>query len=117
MSLYASRLNQMERMRALIAEALGRASQKPGESLRAVSLVVYGNVPDTMLYDLFEQAIADTPALGASLKIERAGSRYICWNCCGVRFESASGMCPNCGELGMEVPDEIEFGLKRIETG
>jgi Zn finger protein HypA/HybF involved in hydrogenase expression len=47
-----------------------------------------------------------------------APSRFICWNCCGLRFESENldAMCPNCGDLGMLIPVEVTFALDHIEV-
>jgi len=112
-----SRLNQIERMRVLVAQALAEARQQALPTLRVVHLVVYGNLPDSDIHHFFELVSTGTSASGAVLHIDRAGSRYICWNCCGTRFESSDGMCPNCGEIAMEVPEDIAFGLKRIEAG
>jgi Zn finger protein HypA/HybF involved in hydrogenase expression len=107
--------NQIERMRAIIAQALAEADQKNGFRLASVHLIIYGELPETEIVSLYHEASQGTLADGAELHIEQAGSRYICWNCCGLRFESSDGMCPNCGELALEVPEEIAFALRRIE--
>ncbi len=108
--------NQIERMRAIIAQAVAEAGQKDGGRLAEVHLIVYGGLPEAEIIDLYQQASLGTPADGAALRIEHAGSRYICWNCCGLRFEGSDGMCPNCGELALEVPEEIAFALRRIDV-
>lgn len=108
--------NQTERMRAIIAQALAEAGQKEGGRLASIHLIVYGALPETEIASLFQEASRGTPADGATLHTEQAGSRYICWNCCGLRFEGSDGMCPNCGELALEVPEEIAFALRRIEV-
>ncbi len=116
MEAYVPQRHQIERMRAIVAQAVEEARHRASLPLRAVHLVVYGNLPDAIIADWFRQVSAGTPAQGASLHLDRAGSRYICWNCCGVRFESGDGLCPNCGELAMAVPEDIEFGLKHVEA-
>lgn len=100
-------------MRAIVAQAVAEATTTGGESARlnSISLIVYGSVDDATTHQLFKHAAADTPAAGAEVLIQRVGSRYICWNCCGLRFESSDGLCPNCGEDALEIPDEIAFGL------
>lgn len=107
--------NQIERMRAIIAQAVAEAGQKGSGRLAKVHLIIYGALPDAEVTRLFHEASQGTPAGGAELHIEQAGSRYICWNCCGLRFEGADGMCPNCGEVALEVPEEIAFALRRVE--
>ena len=108
--------NQIERMRAIIAQALAEAEQKQNARLAGITLIVYGALADAEIVSIYQEASQGTPANGAKLLIEQAGSRYICWNCCGLRFEGSDGMCPNCGELALEVPEEIAFALRRIET-
>lgn len=51
---------------------------------------------------MLEQALAE----GVQVVTFLAPSRFICWNCCGLRFESedSEAICPNCGELGMLIP-------------
>ena len=107
----------LERMRAIVAQAVAEAISG-GEAARidSVSLVVYGTVAENLTRELFEQAAADTPAEGAAVIIQPVGSRYICWNCCGLRFESDDGICPNCGEDALEVPEEIAFGLSQVKV-
>lgn len=104
-------------MRAIVAQAVAEAVSR-GEASRidSVSLVVYGAVAEDLTRELFEQAAVDTPAAGADLIIQSVGSRYICWNCCGLRFESEDGICPNCGEDALEVPEEIAFGLSQVKV-
>ena len=115
--MYVSRLNQVERMRAIVQQAVDLGRQRAAGVLHGVTMIVYGTLSDSAISEIFEQVSHGTLAHGAALRIERAGSRYICWNCCGVRFDSGDGLRPNCGELAMEVPEEIEFGLKDIEVG
>ena len=104
---------QLERMRAIVAQAVAEA-QQIGSSQYSVHLVVYGRVDDAEVTALFEEAGRGTSAEGARLVIEHAGSRYICWVCCGLRFESADGVCLNCGELAFEVPEDISYGLRQV---
>lgn len=108
--------NQMERMRAIIAQALAEAGQQAGGHLAGIHLIAYGGLAEAEIINLYHEASRGTPADGVALRIEHAGSRYICWNCCGLRFEGSDGMCPNCGELALEIPEEIAFALRRVEV-
>ncbi|HEC21608.1 MAG TPA: hydrogenase maturation nickel metallochaperone HypA [Chloroflexi bacterium] len=109
--------DQLERMKAIVAQAIAEAEcHHRGVRLATVHLIVYGETAEEALRRLFEKASRGSPAEGARLIIERATSRYICWNCCGLRFESGDGVCPNCGELALEVPPDISFALQRVEV-
>ncbi len=109
--------DHLERMRAIVAQALAEGNHRDrGERLRAVHLIAYGGMSDSQVRALFAEASQGTPAEGATLYIDQAGSRYICWNCCGLRFESRDGTCPNCGEEALEIPAEISFALQRVEA-
>ncbi len=104
----------LERMRALVAQALAEAVYEGGASIAGVHLVLYGGFGAEAARMLFTQAALGTPAERAALHLRQTGSRYICWNCCGLRFESDDGICPNCGEAALEVPGEIAFGLDEV---
>jgi Zn finger protein HypA/HybF involved in hydrogenase expression len=60
-----------------------------------------------------------TPAEGAQVVLRRAPSRFICWNCCGLRFQSedAEAVCPNCGHEAWLIPVDVTFALERTELG
>lgn len=106
----------IERMRAIVAQAIAEASQQPEGRLDCLHLIIYGRLPEETIRSLFAEASRGTRAECARLEIEQAGSRYICWNCCGLRFESEDSVCPNCGEAAFEVPDDIDFALRRVEV-
>ena|GEM_PF-690619 len=108
--------DQLERMKAIIAQAIAEARNDQGGGLAKVHLIVYGNVEEEKVRRLFEEASQGTQAEGVALSIQKAPSRFICWNCCGLRFESTDGVCPNCGEAALEVPDEISFALRQVEV-
>ncbi|MBN1312871.1 MAG: hypothetical protein JXB30_15765 [Anaerolineae bacterium] len=105
-------VNQLERMRAIIAQAVAEAKGH----LQKVHLLSYGGIAEDQVLTLFAEASRDTPAEGVEAIVLPAGSRYICWNCCGLRFESEDGVCPNCGEVALEVPEEIDFALYKVEA-
>jgi Zn finger protein HypA/HybF involved in hydrogenase expression len=103
--------NRLERMRAIVYQAVAEAKGR----LRKVYLLSYGDMADEQVMGLFAEASQDTPAEGVEAIVLHAGSRYICWSCCGLRFESDDGVCPNCGEAALEVPEEIDFALSKVE--
>ncbi len=106
---------QLERMKAIIAQAVAEAHHNHHHArLSGVRLTVYGDIDGGEVEQLFNQASRGTEAEGAAVTVEHAGSRYICWNCCGLRFESEDGVCPNCGEMALEVPEEISFALREV---
>jgi Zn finger protein HypA/HybF involved in hydrogenase expression len=104
--------HQIERMKAIVAQAVAEAQQHSA-ALSQVRLTVYGAHTYDQIENWFRAAALGTTAEKAELVIEDAGSRYICWNCCGLRFEAEDGVCPNCGEMALEVPDDIDFSLRQ----
>jgi Zn finger protein HypA/HybF involved in hydrogenase expression len=107
------RAQYLERMKAIVAQAIAEAH---GHLLSEIHLVVYGDIDEGQVKEIFIEASQGTQAEGVRLIIHGAGSRYICWNCCGLRFESEDGVCPNCGELALEVPEEIAFALRHVDV-
>ncbi len=104
-------------MKAIVAQAMAECKTKNNERpcrRMDIHLIVYGGIDEAEARALFESASRGTPAEGARLAIELAGTRYICWNCCGLRFASDDGICPNCGEAAIKVPDEIAFALRSV---
>jgi Zn finger protein HypA/HybF involved in hydrogenase expression len=109
--------HHLERMKAIVAQAIAEA-QRDNMDIRLATahLVVYGNLTPEQARGLFAEASRDTAAEGMSVATERAGSRYICWNCCGLRFAGDDDTCPNCGQTAMELPEEIDFALRKVEA-
>ena len=108
--------DKLERMRAIVAQAVAEAKSRGDGRLARVHLDIYGDCSAAEIRRLFQEASAGTLAESAEVVIKRAGSRYICWNCCGLRFESMDGVCPNCGEAALVVPEEITFALRLTEA-
>ncbi len=107
-----------ERAQAMIAEAVARSRANGADAIAALHLTIYSK-PDRPLEAIraaIDAARRGTPAEGARLHFREAGARYICWNCCGLRFEGKDGMCPNCGGEALSVPEEILFALDRVEV-
>jgi Zn finger protein HypA/HybF involved in hydrogenase expression len=113
-------VSERERVRALLDQALAEARSYGGSRIVALHFVVYGPSQEieVSLRRTLEELSIDTLAAGAQI-ITRAGpSRFICWNCCALRFESddEEATCPNCGHIAERIPAEITFGLDRIEV-
>jgi Zn finger protein HypA/HybF involved in hydrogenase expression len=110
-------VEQQARMRALIDQALAEAKRRANGSetpIAEVHLDLYTGASEDDTRTLFADAARGTAAETARLVLKQCGSRYICWNCCGLRFDGYEGVCPNCGEEALEVPEEIAFALRRV---
>lgn len=108
---------RLRQMKALIKQAIAEAHhdhQHP--RVTEIWFITYGGMEKSEVESLFAEASRDTIIEGAQLRLQETGSRYICWNCCGLRFESIDGVCPNCGEVALEVPEEIGFSLRDIKV-
>jgi Zn finger protein HypA/HybF involved in hydrogenase expression len=113
-------VSERERVRALLDQALAEARSHCAGRIVALHFVVYGPSPEieTSLRRILEELSIDTLAEGAQI-ITRAGpSRFICWNCCALRFESddEEAVCPNCGHRAELIPVEITCALDHIEV-
>ena len=104
-----------ERMRALIEQAAAEARSQGSDGVAHLHLRLYGSVDQEAIAALFDAQSRGTPVEGARLTFSRAAERYICWNCCGLRFEGVDGVCPNCGGQALPIPDEINFALVSVE--
>ncbi len=103
-------------MRAIVAQAVAEAESRGNGRLALIYLDVYGDCSVSQVLAWFREVSAGTPAESAELVVTLAGLPYICWNCCGLRFDSADGVCPNCGEEALIIPEEIAFSLRAIES-
>ena len=108
----------LERARAMIAAAIAEAQAKGAGSLTTLHVTIYPtpDVSRDAVRAAIDAARRGTPAAEAALRFSEAPARYICWNCCGLRFEGQDGICPNCGSEALIVPEEILFALDRIEV-
>ena len=113
-------MSELERVRAMVGQALAEARTRGAARVTALHLIMYDHSTEAL--QEVQEALAvitpGTPAQGAVLVATLAPSRFICWDCCGLRYEAADDnpMCPNCGGLGMIVPLEIIFALDHIEV-
>ena len=109
-----------EVVRAMLNQALAEARSRGASRITEMYLTMYDVSPEAeqALRNALEKLAAHTPAEKAQVITSRAPSRYICWNCCGLRFESddPDGVCPNCGHTALRVPSEIVFALHHIEV-
>ncbi len=104
----------------MLEQALAEARTRGAMRITALHLTLYDRSAEA-LQEVREALAALTPgtlAQGATLVTTVAPSRFICWDCCGLRYESSDelGMCPNCGGVGILVPPDITFALDRIEV-
>ena len=105
-----------ERMRAIVWQAIAEANLKEQNArLKEIHLVMYGGISEDQVRGYFDEIRRSTKAEEASLVLYRGSQRYICWNCCGLRYEAEDTVCPNCGETGVELPEESAFGLRKFE--
>ena len=106
-----------ERARAMIAAAVAESRAAGERPIAALHVTIYA-APDVSRDDVraaIDAARQGTPAQAAEVRFTNAPARYICWNCCGLRFEGEDGICPNCESEALLVPDEIVFALNRVE--
>lgn len=110
---------EMEKVKAMLAQALAEAKVRDARRVTGLHLTMYDRSPETLtaVQQAVQAVSLGTPAEGARLFTQPAPSRYICWNCCGLRYESMEedAMCPNCGSEGFIIPMEITFALDRVE--
>lgn len=112
---------EVEKVKAMVDQALAEARARGAQRIIALHLTMYDRSDEALkdVQEALEIVTVGTPAADARLVTRLAPSRYICWNCCGLRFESMDedAMCPNCGGLGFLIPPEITFALDRAEFG
>jgi Zn finger protein HypA/HybF involved in hydrogenase expression len=113
-------ISEAEKVEALLDQALAEAHSQGTDRITKLHFVIYGwsqeqeNRLRELLYDLSK----GTPAEDAEIVVRDGPHRFICWNCCGLRFESdeEAATCPNCGHEALSIPSEIPFALDRIEV-
>ncbi|MBI5564283.1 MAG: hydrogenase maturation nickel metallochaperone HypA [Chloroflexi bacterium] len=104
--------------RALINQAVAEAAAQGQTDIRALYFVTYPaeDITPEMIRAAIETMRQATPAGHAELHFTAKPGRYICWNCCGLRYEAVDGVCPNCGHEGLVVPMEMVVALDHIEV-
>jgi Zn finger protein HypA/HybF involved in hydrogenase expression len=113
-------VSERERARALLNQALAEARSRGASRITALHFVVYGSFHETeaRLRRILQELGSDTPAEGAQVVVRAGPNKFLCWNCCALRFESHEERpaCPNCGHTASLIPVDITFALDRIET-
>ncbi len=104
--------------RALINQAVAEATAQDKPEIRALYFVTYPaeDVTPEMIRAAIDTMRQATPAGHAVLHFTPKPGRYVCWNCCGLRYEASDGVCPNCGHEGLVIPPEMVVALERIEV-
>lgn len=112
--------DKLESVRAMLAQALAEARTRGAERVVALHLVMYDRSTEALetLSTALDTCTPGTPAENARLYTRPAPSQFICWNCCGLRFEANSeeAVCPNCGSPGLIVPKDVTFSLEEVEV-
>jgi Zn finger protein HypA/HybF involved in hydrogenase expression len=104
--------------RALINQAVAEAAAQNKPEIRALYFVTYPaeDVTPAMIREAIDLMRQATPAGRAELHFTPKLGRYVCWNCCGLRYEAIDGVCPNCLHEGLIIPMEMVVALERIEV-
>jgi Zn finger protein HypA/HybF involved in hydrogenase expression len=104
--------------RALINQAVAEAAAQGKPAIHALYFVTYpaDDITLEMIRAAIETMRLATPAGQAELHFTQKPGRYVCWNCCGLRYEAVDGVCPNCGHEGLVIPMEMVVALERIEA-
>jgi Zn finger protein HypA/HybF involved in hydrogenase expression len=110
--------NLLLQARALINQAVAEAAAQGQPEIRALYFVTYPaeDVTPEMIRAAIETMRQATPAGQAELHFIPKPGRYVCWNCCGLRYEAVDGVCPNCQHEGLVIPTEMVVALERIEV-
>lgn len=103
----------------MLKQALAEAEGRGAERITEIHLELFDASSETekALRSLVAELSVDTPAQDAQVVTFLAPTRFICWNCCGLRFQSEdpNALCPNCGHLGMLIPIDVRFALDHVE--
>jgi Zn finger protein HypA/HybF involved in hydrogenase expression len=110
--------NLLLQARALIDQAVAGAAAQGQQDIRALYFVTYPaeDVTPQMIRAAIDMMRQATPAGQAELHFTPKPGRYVCWNCCGLRYEAIDGVCPNCLHEGLVIPMEMVVALERIEV-
>jgi Zn finger protein HypA/HybF involved in hydrogenase expression len=104
----------------MLAQALAEAQAQHARRITELHLELFDPSPEAeqALRDLVAELSANTLAADAQTVTFLAPTRFICWNCCGLRFESqaSEAICHNCGELGMLIPPDVTFAFEHVEV-
>ena len=104
--------------RALVNQAVAEAAAQGKQGIRALYFVTYPaeDVTPDMIREAIDIMRQATLAGKAELHFTPKPGRYVCWNCCGLRYEAIDGVCPNCLHEGLIIPMEMVVALEKIEV-
>ncbi len=110
--------NLLLQARALINQAVAAAAAQGKSDIRAMYFVTYPaeEVTPEMIRKAIDTMRQATPAGAAELHFTPKPGRYVCWNCCGLRYEAIDGVCPNCGHEGLIIPMDLVVALEKIDA-
>lgn len=112
-------ISERERVQALLNQALAEARSHGASRITALHFIAYGPFRETeaRLRSILQELTVHTLAEGAQIVIHAGPNRFVCWNCCALRFESEEevAVCPNCGHTATPIPREITCALDHIE--
>lgn len=104
----------------MLKQALAEAEAQGGTRITELHLELFDSSPEAehSVRSLVAELSVGTPAESARVVTFLAPSRFICWNCCGLRFEGEGpeAECPNCGHLGMLIPLDVTFAFDHVEV-
>lgn len=116
----AGLISDRERARAILNQALAEARSRGTSRVVSLQLVLYDPAEgaEQKLRQLMEELASGTAAEGAQVQVRKGPTRFMCYICCGLRFESEDrdAVCPNCGHVAMRIPVDVTFGLDGIEA-
>lgn len=105
-------------MQTVVATILNALEKSEGARVVHVCLELgtSEHFTDEAVRQYFQMLTRDTPAEGAILDLAWLPAAYQCLSC-SRRFESTSptGICPHCGELGLEIAHRDGCSIRQIE--
>lgn len=119
MGIETDHIETREWVQAMLEQALAEARTRGAARIANLHLVMYDLSLEALraVRSALDELCPGTLAEGAGLVITPAPTNFICWNCCGLRYQAdgPEATCPNCGSLGLLVPPDIIFSLDHIE--
>jgi Zn finger protein HypA/HybF involved in hydrogenase expression len=114
-----SMAHDIEVVHAMLDQALAEARSRGASRITELHLVMYDSSDDVeqALRGMLHELSSNTLAENARIITHEGPNTYICWNCCGLRFESSDpdAICPNCGHSILLIPHDVSFALDHIE--
>lgn len=106
-------------MQTVVAAILTEMDKVKGARVTCVQLELgtSEHFTEEAVRQYFQILIQDTPAAGARLELAWLSATYQCLSCL-QRFESTAptGVCPHCGDVGLEVAHRDGCALRRIDV-